>query len=254
MSDRSLDGRVALITGASSGLGHHFASVLAGEGAAVALAARRTENIETLAQEIARAGGRAVAIPLDVTDPAAIDAAVQRAEDDLGGIDILVNNAGIAASDSALDVDEATWDRIMDTNLKGAWLTAQRVARGMIRDKREGCIINIASVLAIRTQKGTAPYAVSKAGLLQMTKALALEWSRFGIRVNALAPGYVETDINRHFLQSACGQSMLKTIPQRRFGQPEDLDGALLFLAGDASRYVTGILIPVDGGHSLALP
>ena len=195
-----------------------------------------------------------MAIPLDVTDPAAIDAAVQRAEDDLGGIDILVNNAGIAASDSALDVDEATWDRIMDTNLKGAWLTAQRVARGMIRDKREGCIINIASVLAIRTQKGTAPYAVSKAGLLQMTKALALEWSRFGIRVNALAPGYVETDINRHFLQSARGQSMLKTIPQRRFGQPEDLDGALLFLAGDASRYVTGILIPVDGGHSLALP
>ena len=253
MTDRSLDGRVALITGASSGLGRHFAAVLASQGAAVALAARRTEHIETLAQEIEGAGGRAVAIPLDVTDPAAIEAAVDRTEADLGGIDILVNNAGIAASETALDVDEATWDRIIDTNLKGAWLTAQRVARGMIRDKREGCIINIASLLAFRTQKGTAPYAISKAGMLQMTKALALEWARYGIRVNAIGPGYIETDISRDFMHSEGGQRMLKGIPQRRFGQPEDLDGALLFLAGDASQYVTGILIPVDGGHSLAL-
>ena len=194
-----------------------------------------------------------IAIPLDVTDPGSVETAADRTAASLGSLDILINNSGVAPSDAAIDVDEATWDRCLDTNLKGAWLVAQACARRMIRGGKGGVIVNIASILSVRVQKGTAPYAISKAGLLQMTKALALEWARYGIRVNALAPGYIETDISRAFLQSEPGQRMMKAIPQRRFGQAEDLDGALLFLAGDASQYVTGVFLPVDGGHTLAL-
>lgn len=254
MTDLNLDGRAALITGASSGLGRHFALTLAKAGASVALAARRIDKLESLTAEIEAMGGHAAPIGLDVTDPDNIRTAVEQAVAVLGGIDILVNNSGIAPSNSALDTDEATWDRVMDTNLKGAWIMAQETARHMIRMETGGSIVNIASVLAFRSQKGTAPYGISKAGLVQMTKALALEWARYGIRVNAIAPGYIETDISRAFIQSDAGQHMLKSIPQRRYGQPEDLDGALLLLAGDASRHITGILIPVDGGHTLALP
>jgi NAD(P)-dependent dehydrogenase (short-subunit alcohol dehydrogenase family) len=227
MAEGLLAGRTALVTGASSGLGRHFATVLARNGAKVAIAARRMENLEALAGEIGKAGGQALPISLDVADPTAIRAAVEKTEQDLGPIGILINNSGIAPSESALDVDEDAG--------------------------QGGSIINIASVLSLRVQKGTAPYAVSKAGLLQMTKALALEWARFNIRVNAIAPGYFETDISRAFLQSEAGQRMAKAIPQRRFGEPEDLDGALLFLAGDSSKYVTGVLIPVDGGHNMVL-
>jgi len=254
MTEHILNSRAALVTGASSGLGRHFALTLAKAGAQVAVAARRLERLDAVVAEIEASGGMATAVSLDVTDAGSIHTAVEQAAAALGGIDILVNNSGIATTDTALDTDEATWDRLMDTNLKGAWLVAQETARHMIRAGRGGSIINIASVLAIRTQKGTAPYAISKAGLLQMTKALALEWARYGIRVNALAPGYIETDINRDFLRGEIGQRMLKNIPQRRFGRPEDLDGALLLLAGDASSHITGILIPVDGGHTLALP
>lgn len=253
MTDGGLSGRAALVTGASSGLGRHFALTLARQGTHVAVAARRMEMLESLAGEIEKAGCRAVPIQLDVTDPDSVRLAVEQAEAALGPIGILVNNSGVAPADSALDVDEATWDRVMDTNLKGAWIMAQEAARHMIRAETGGSIVNIASVLSIRVQKGTAPYAVSKAGVLQMTKALAIEWARYGIRVNAIAPGYIETDISRAFMQSDAGQRMVKSIPQRRFGQPEDLDGALLFLASDASAYVTGILIPVDGGHTLPL-
>jgi NAD(P)-dependent dehydrogenase (short-subunit alcohol dehydrogenase family) len=171
----------------------------------------------------------------------------------LGSLDILINNSGIAPTAAAIDLDEAEWDRCLDTNLKGAWLMAQAAAHKMIEGGKGGVIVNTASILSIRVQKGTAPYAISKAGLLQMTKALALEWARYGIRVNAIAPGYIETDINRDFLKSELGQQMMKSIPQRRFGQAEDLDGALLFLTSDASQYVTGVFLPVDGGHSLAL-
>ena len=253
MSDAVLSGRAALVTGASSGLGRHFALTLAHAGADVAVAARRMDMLETLAAEIAKIGRKAVAIPLDVTNTASVEAAVDRAATALGGLDILINNSGVAPSDAALDVDEATWDRCLETNLKGAWLTAQECARRMIQGGKGGVIVNIASILSVRVQKGTAPYAISKAGLLQMTKALALEWARYGIRVNALAPGYIETDISRAFLQSEPGQRMMKSIPQRRFGQAKDLDGALLFLTSDASQYVTGVFLPVDGGHTLAL-
>jgi NAD(P)-dependent dehydrogenase (short-subunit alcohol dehydrogenase family) len=253
MSDAPLAGKAALITGASSGLGRHFALTLARAGADVALAARRVEMLESLAAEVAKTGRKAVAIQLDVADAGNVTLADEQTAAALGGLDILVNNAGMAPGDAALDVDEATWDRCMDTNLKGAWLMAQAAARQMIRGGKGGAIVNIASILSVRVQKGTAPYAISKAGLLQMTKALALEWARYGIRVNALAPGYIETDISRDFMTSEGGQRMLKAIPQRRFGKQEDLDGALLFLSSDASQYVTGIFLPVDGGHTLPL-
>jgi NAD(P)-dependent dehydrogenase (short-subunit alcohol dehydrogenase family) len=254
MANWTLNGRSALVTGASSGLGWHFALTLAKAGASVAIAARRVDRLDLLAQEIEALGVEAAPVGLDVTDAASIRTAVEQASAALGGIDILINNSGIATSDSALETDEATWDRVMDTNLKGAWLVAQETARRMVRSGSGGSIINIASVLAIRTQKGTAPYGISKAGLVQMTKALALEWARYGIRVNAIAPGYIETDISRAFIQSDTGQRMLKSIPQRRFGRPEDLDGALLLLASGASSHITGVLIPIDGGHTLALP
>jgi NAD(P)-dependent dehydrogenase (short-subunit alcohol dehydrogenase family) len=253
MSDAPLAGKAALITGASSGLGRHFALTLARAGADVALAARRVEMLESLAAEVAKTGRKAVAIQLDVADAGNVALAAEQTAAALGGLDILVNNAGMAPGDAALDVDEATWDRCMDTNLTGAWLMAQAAARQMIRGGKGGAIVNIASILSVRVQKGTAPYAISKAGLLQMTKALALEWARYGIRVNALAPGYIETDISRDFMTSEGGQRMLKAIPQRRFGKQEDLDGALLFLSSDASQYVTGIFLPVDGGHTLPL-
>jgi NAD(P)-dependent dehydrogenase (short-subunit alcohol dehydrogenase family) len=253
MTEAPLAGKAALITGASSGLGRHFALTMARAGADLALAARRVEMLESLAAEVAKTGRKAVAIQLDVADAGNVALAAEQTAAALGGLDILVNNAGMAPGDAALDVDEETWDRCMDTNLKGAWLMAQAAARQMIRGGKGGAIVNIASILSVRVQKGTAPYAISKAGLLQMTKALALEWARYGIRVNALAPGYIETDISRDFMQSEGGRRMLKAIPQRRFGKPEDLDGALLFLSSDASQYVTGVFLPVDGGHTLPL-
>jgi len=253
MSDMPLDGKSILVTGASSGLGRSFALTLARAGANVAIAARRLEKLEELAAEIEGLGRKAATIQLDVTDAGNIKLAVEQTAAALGSLDILINNSGIAPAAPAIDLDEGEWDRCMDTNLKGAWLMAQESARKMIEGGKGGVIVNIASILSVRVQKGTAPYAISKAGLLQMTKALALEWARYGIRVNALAPGYIETDISRDFLQSDGGQRMMKSIPQRRFGQAKDLDGALLFLTGDASQYVTGVFLPVDGGHTLAL-
>ena len=253
MSERPLDGKVALVTGASSGLGRSFALTLARAGANVAIAARRLDRLEELAAEIEKGGAGTVAIRLDVTDPDNVALAAEQTVAALGGLDILINNSGIAPSTAALETDEATWDRCIDTNLKGAWLMAQECARKMVASGNGGAIVNIASILSVRVQKGTAPYAISKAGLLQMTKALALEWARYDIRVNALAPGYIETDISRDFLQSNAGQRMVKSVPQRRFGTAQDLDGALLFLSSDASAFVTGAFLPVDGGHSLAL-
>ena len=253
MTEAPLAGKAALITGASSGLGRHFALTMARAGADLALAARRVEMLESLAAEVAKTDRKAVAIQLDVADAGNVALAAEQTAAALGGLDILVNNAGMAPGDAALDVDEETWDRCMDTNLKGAWLMAQAAARQMIRGGKDGAIVNIATIQSVRVQKGTAPYANSNAGQLQMTKALALEWARYGIRVNALAPGYIETDISRDFMQSEGGRRMLKAIPQRRFGKPEDLDGALLFLSSDASQYVTGVFLPVDGGHTLPL-
>jgi NAD(P)-dependent dehydrogenase (short-subunit alcohol dehydrogenase family) len=245
----SLEGRTVLVTGASSGLGRFFSSALARAGAKVAVAARRVDHLKTIAEEIAADGGSAFPIEMDVTDASSVVAAFDQAQDALGNITVLINNAGIAETKPALDWQEKDWDAILDTNLKGAWTVAQEAARRMAKAETGGTIVNVASILGFRVAKELLPYAVSKAGLVQMTKAMALELARYGVRVNALAPGYVETDLNRDFLLSGAGEEIKKRIPQRRFGHGKDLEGALLLLASDASAYMTGAVIPVDGGH-----
>lgn len=241
----------ALVTGASSGLGRHFALTLARAGARIALAARRADKLAEVAAEIAAFDGRGIPVQMDVTDVDSVRAGVAAAETELGAITILVNNSGVAVTKSVLDQDETDWDAVVDTNLKGAWLVAQEVARHMAGHGHGGSIINIASVLALRVTKHLAPYAASKAGLAQLTKAMALELAEHDIRVNAIAPGYFETKINKEFFETRPGQRMVKRIPQGRIGRLEDLDGVLLLLASDASRYMTGDIITVDGGHAI---
>jgi NAD(P)-dependent dehydrogenase (short-subunit alcohol dehydrogenase family) len=247
-----LEGQRVLVTGASSGLGRHFALTLARAGAGVALAARSADKLANAAQEIHGFGGRAVSVTLDVTDGASIREAVAMAEAEMGPITTLVNNAGVVVSKPLFEHDEHDWDRVVDTNLKGAWLVAKEVGRRMVAHGRGGAIINIASILGIRVVGGLPEYCVSKAGLIHLTKVLALELARHKIRVNAIAPGYIKTDLNREFFESEAGQAMIRRIPQRRAGGASDLDGALLLLASDASRYMTGVVIPVDGGHLLS--
>lgn len=245
----TLDGRVALVTGASSGLGRHFARLLAGAGARVAAAARRTDRLDALVAEIAEAGGTAMAVPLDVTDAASVRACLQAVEDRLGGPEVLVNNAGAAISRPLLEQSEADWDQVVQTNLKGAWLMAQECARRMVDAGRGGAIVNVASITGVRVAAAVAPYCASKAGVIHLTRAMALELARHGIRVNALAPGYVETELNREFLRSPAGERLRARIPQRRFGRAEDLDGPLLLLASAAGAFMTGSVLCVDGGH-----
>ena len=247
----SLDGQCALVTGASGSLGRHFANVLARAGAAVALAARRLDELEIIAADIRAAGGAATAIALDVTDAGSIATAFSAAEERLGPITLLVNNAGVAVTKPLLEYDEADWDKVMDTNLKGAWLVAQEAARRMV-EAGGGNIINIASILGLRVIGGVPAYCASKAGLIHLTKAMALELGPHGVRVNTLAPGYIETDLNRDFFASNAGRSLIERIPHRRLGQLEDLDGSLLLLASDASRYMTGTVVTVDGGHTIS--
>lgn len=239
-----LEGRTALVTGASAGLGAHFARTLAAAGAKVVLAARRADALAALVDELSSAGFQAEAMTLDVANPSAIADAADR----LQSADILVNNAGIVRDKGALDQSAEDWDAVLDTNLKGAFLLAQAVARGM-KARGGGSIINVASILGLRQAGGVLPYAVSKAGVIQMTKSLALEWARFGIRVNAIAPGYIDTDLNGAFWESDAGKAMIKRIPQRRLGNLEDLDGPLMLLASDAGAYMTGSVLVVDGGH-----
>jgi NAD(P)-dependent dehydrogenase (short-subunit alcohol dehydrogenase family) len=228
-------------------LGAHFAAVLARAGADVALAARRKDECQRHADEIIAAGGRALAVEMDVGDAASVHAAVAEATDRLGGLDVLVNNAGIAATSALIEMTEAEWDRILDVNLKGAFLTAQAAAK--IMKTHGGAIINVASILGLRIAGQVAAYAASKAGLVQLTRSMALEWARFSIRANALCPGYVLTDINRDFFATDAGAAIVKRIPMRTLATLADLDGPLLLLASDAGRYITGAALPVDGGH-----
>ena len=244
-----LTGEIAVVTGASSGLGEHFAKLLAAHGAKVALLARRLDLAAGIAREIEVAGGEALALAADITHADDLKRALAATEARFGLPTLLINNAGIAHHETALELAEADWDQVMETNLKGAFLAAQIVAQHWVAAGKGGNIVNIASILGVRVTGRALPYAVSKAGLIQMTKALALEWARHGIRVNALAPGYILTDLNKEFFATPAGAEMVKRIPQRRMGALADLDGPLLLLASSASSYMTGAVIPVDGGH-----
>ncbi len=242
---------VILVTGASQGLGRQFARVLAERGAAVVLAARQTDKLKALEQEIKDKGGRAVAVQMDVTDLASMAAALDQAEAALGPITVLINNAGVATEKLAVDTSEADWDKVIGANLKGAYFLATEVARRMIARQQGGNIVNIASVLGQSVLKFVSPYAISKAGIIQATKAMALELASSRIRVNALAPGYIDTDINRDLWATPAGEKLIKSIPQRRVGHETDLDGAILLLSSNASRYMTGSVVTVDGGFLL---
>lgn len=253
MTSFDLTGKVALVTGASSGLGRHFARTLAAAGAKVAIAARRLPALEELAAEIAAKDGRALPILLDVTDRASIDSAVEAAETELGPLSVVINNAGIAVTTPALDLEEEGWSQVIDTNLSGIFRVAQASARRMAAQGQGGSIVNVASILGLGGASLLASYTAAKAGVINLTRTLAVEWARHGIRVNALAPGYIETEMNRDTLHSPAGEIMRKKIPQRRFGQPADLDGALLLLASDASAFMTGSLLVVDGGQAAAM-
>lgn len=248
-----LSGVAAIVTGAGTGLGRHFALTLARAGAKVALCGRRLDPLVAVQRAIEGFDGRALPILIDVADAASVKAGVAAAEQELGAITILVNNSGIVVDKPALEQDESEWDRVVDTNLKGAFLMAQEVARHMVRLGHGGSIVNIASILAQRASARVVGYAASKAGLEHLTRALAVEWARHQIRVNAIAPGYIETDINREFLASPAGQSIAKKVPMRRFGRPEDLEGPLLLLCSPAAAYMTGSVITVDGGQTVTL-
>ncbi|MCP5178795.1 MAG: SDR family NAD(P)-dependent oxidoreductase [Pseudomonadales bacterium] len=254
MGSFDMTGRHVAITGASSGFGHHFAGLLASKGAKVSLGARRVDKLETRVAEIHAAGGEAAAIPLDVRQRASVTAFMDQAEATFGGIDVLINNAGVeAGAKTYMMIDEADWDFVIETNLKGAWLTSKAYTERVVAGKRPGGnIIMISSITDSRTIKGQFPYAVSKGGLTRMTEVMALEAARYNIRVNALAPGYVLTDVSRVLLESERSAEFVKGIPMRRYGEFEDLDGPLLLLASDASSYMTGSVVVVDGGHICA--
>lgn len=245
-----LDGRRALVTGASSGLGLHFAKVLADAGAEVILAARRADKLLTEVERLRDGGAKVHCVAMDVTDKQSVKNAFDDAEKLTGGhMDILVNNAGLSGESFFLKLEEEEWDTVMDTNLKGAYLVGREAAKRLAAAKQPGSIINIASILGLRVAGAVAPYCASKAGLIHLTKAMALELARNGIRVNAIAPGYIETDLNREFFASETGQKLVARIPQRRLGQAVELDGPLLLLASEAGSYMTGAVIEIDGGH-----
>jgi NAD(P)-dependent dehydrogenase (short-subunit alcohol dehydrogenase family) len=246
----SLQGRVALVTGASSGLGTQFAKALADNGAAVALVARRADRLKALKAEIEGKGGKAIAIEADVTDRAAVSRAFDAAEKAFGTVTILVNNAGIAQSARrAIEVTEEEWRKVLGLDVDAVFYNAQEAARRMLAVGKKGSIVNIASVLGFGVAKGVAAYATAKAGVIQITKALAVELAFKGVRVNAIAPGWFVTEINDKYLNGEAGDALKRAIPMGRFGNEGDLDGALLLLASDAGSYITGATVVVDGGQ-----
>ena len=248
-----LSGKVALVTGASSGLGARFAEVLAENGAVVVLVARRADRLAALKTRIEKAGRRAVAVEADVRDRAAMQGAFGAAEEAFGTVTILVNNAGVVHSGRAVELSEEDWRRVLSTNLDAVFYWAQEAARRMLAAGKGGAIVNIASVLGLNVDKGVVAYATAKAGVIQLTKALSLELAFKGIRVNAIAPGWIVTDINRDYLAGEQGAAMKRQIPMGRFGEESDLDGPLLLLVSDAGRYMTGTTIVADGGQLVAL-
>jgi NAD(P)-dependent dehydrogenase (short-subunit alcohol dehydrogenase family) len=248
----SLQGKVTLVTGASSGFGQHFASVLARAGASVVLAARRTELIQTEADAINAAGGKAMAVTMDVTNSASIASALDEIEASFGVVTIVINNAGITIPKLLLDLTDDDWTNVIDTNLNGVAFVARETARRMIAAGVGGSIVNIASILAERVQKALTNYAASKAAVVQFTKTAALELAQHNIRVNALCPGYFQTELNGQWFKTNEGQALIKRIPQRRTGELNELNGPLLLLASDAGSLMTGSAVIVDGGHVLS--
>ncbi|NND69667.1 MAG: SDR family oxidoreductase [Halioglobus sp.] len=248
----SLGGKVAMVTGASSGFGSHFAPVLAQAGAQVVLTARRTELIEAEAQKIVDAGGQAVAVTMDVTDSASVAAAFDAAEAAFGVVDVVINNAGITIPKPLLELSDDDWNAVVDTNLTGVAYVTREAARRLIAAGQGGSVVNIASILAERVQKALTNYAAAKAGVVQFTRAAALEFARYNIRVNALCPGYFQTPLNREWFKTDDGQALIQRIPQRRTGEVHELNGPLLLLASDAGSLMTGASITVDGGHVLS--
>ncbi|SLN55054.1 SDR family oxidoreductase [Oceanibacterium hippocampi] len=248
-----LDGKTALVTGASSGLGWRFAQVLARAGAHVGITARRTDRLEELATEIRAFDGRAMPFRMDVTDNASIEAAVEAVETELGPIDILINNSGVSREGLAVDLSEDDYDFVMNTNVKGAFFVAQAVAKRMIPRGRGGRIVNIASIAGLRTLPTLSVYCMSKAAVIHMTRSLAHEWTRYGINVNAICPGYVETEMNRDYWETEGGRKLISKLPRRRLGNVDDLDGALMLMVAEESRFINGAILPVDDGLTVML-
>jgi NAD(P)-dependent dehydrogenase (short-subunit alcohol dehydrogenase family) len=254
-----LSGRVALVTGASSGLGAQFAKTLASAGAAVVLASRRTERLKSLRIDIEAQGGQAHVVSLDVTDALSIEAAVEQAEAEVGPIDILINNSGVSATQRLLDVKEEDFDFIFNTNVRGAFFVAQAVGKRMLARSKGalpgtyagGRIINIASAAALRVLPQIGVYCMSKAAVVQMTKAMAIEWGRYGINVNAICPGYIDTEINHHHWETEQGKKLVNMFPKKRLGQPQDLDALLVMLASPQSDFINGAVISADDGFSI---
>ena len=249
----SVAGRRAIVTGASGSLGAQFARCLAQAGADVVLAARRIEPMEALRDELIKIGACAHVVSIDLEASRSVDDAFRLAQDWAGApIDIVINNSGIASPNALLDQSEDEWNTVMTVNLNGARRVANAAVRRMIDAGVHGSIVNVASILGVRQGAGVAAYATSKAALVQLTKQQALEWARHNIRVNALAPGYIETDLNRDYFATDAGAALVRRIPMRRLGQSHELEGALLYLASDAGSFVTGAIQVVDGGHLLS--
>ncbi|HZX29022.1 MAG TPA: SDR family oxidoreductase [Telluria sp.] len=249
----NFEGKIALVTGASSGLGARFAKALAGAGAQVVLASRRTERLKEMRAEIEASGGAAHVVQLDVTDVTSIKAAIAHAETEAGPIDILVNNSGVSTTQRLLDVTEEDYAYVMDTNLRGAFFVAQQTAKRMIArakgdPRKQHRIINIASVAGLRVLPQIGVYCMSKAGVVHMTKAMAVEWGRYNINVNAICPGYITTEINEDYFETEQGRKLIEMLPRKRAGKPEDLDGLLLLLAADESHFINGAIITADDG------